>query len=112
MKTVIEGTIGPFFAEAREKDLNDSRVLESTMMDELARGQIWVTRCKIDDKTDRTLGGALFSRNCVSQTNACPFMLASSIIKSAASNARSRSRLPSVAFITSSSIRGSSSLRS
>ena len=55
METSIEETFGPFFAQAREIDLNDVRVLESTMMDGLARGQcqMWVTRCKIDDKMAR-----------------------------------------------------------
>lgn len=55
MKTRIEEMIGPFFAEAREEDLNDVRVLESTIVDGPARDQpqMWVTRYKIDDKTDR-----------------------------------------------------------
>ena len=46
------GTSRTCFAETREKDLNDVRKPESTMMDELARGQcrMWVTRCKIDDQ--------------------------------------------------------------
>ena len=56
MKTSIKGTIGPIFT-SHEKDLNDVRVPESTMMDGLARGQcqMWVTRCKIDDKIGRRL---------------------------------------------------------
>lgn len=56
-KTSIKGMIGPIFTR-REKDLNDVRVLDGTMMDGLARGQchVWATRCMIDDKTYRGVG--------------------------------------------------------
>jgi len=72
---------GPSFAEAREKDLNDVRVPDNTMMNGLARGQchMWVTSCKIDDKTTEMIRRALITPlrqielvpiNCAPETDA------------------------------------------
>lgn len=63
MKTSIKGTIGPIFTR-REKDLNDIRVLECTVMDELVRGQCYmrVTSCKIDDKMVEGSEGRMYIR--------------------------------------------------
>lgn len=57
--TIVAKNDWSLSAEAREKDPNDVRVPDNTMMDTAAHSQcdIWVTRCKIDDTMPRRFRG-------------------------------------------------------